>query len=245
MSSPEAAVAPVPFFPLEQLGEIRALIFDFDGTLYEKRGYSRRLVLARPRDARLMLAERRLRAELAGADYHSAGAYYTEFFARMSRAAGRSAEELRNWYFDRYMPLLCAVLKKHYRPRPGAAELFAWLTGAGFPVAVYSDYPRTAERWAGLGLGPAVGLKCYGPEDFGAQKPAARPFLSIARDLGTPPDRTLVIGDRTDTDGAGAAAAGMAYIGIANHHSRPASPSIPWETLTARLQEQLKLPDRL
>ncbi|MDR3173945.1 MAG: HAD family hydrolase, partial [Treponema sp.] len=211
-----------------------ALIFDLDGTLYDTRGFARRLVLARPGDGLLMLAERGIRKRFAGADYLSAGAYYGEFFFRMSRAAGRSAEGLRNWYFDRYIPLMCGVLKKHYRPRPGAVELFAGLTQRAFPFAVYSDYPRTAERLSSLGLEQALGGKLYGPEDFGAQKPAPRPFLSIARDMGVPPDRTLVIGDRDDTDGAGAAAAGMAYIGITNS-KRGASPSVRWETLTALL----------
>jgi FMN phosphatase YigB (HAD superfamily) len=228
--------------PEALIREAGALIFDLDGTLYDTRGFARRLVLARPGDGLFMLAERRIRKGLAGADYLSAGAYYGEFFFRMSRAAGRSAEGLRNWYFDRYIPLMCGVLKKHYHPRPGAAELFAGLVRGAFPFAVYSDYPRTAERLSSLGLEQALGGKRYGPEDFGAQKPAARPFLSIARDLGVPPDRTLVIGDRDDTDGAGAAAAGMAYVGITNSNKRGASPSAPWETVSALLREQLKLP---
>jgi FMN phosphatase YigB (HAD superfamily) len=235
-------VEPLFNFPVRRLGEIHALIFDLDGTLYDTRGFARRLVLARPQEGFLMLAERRIRKGLAGADYDSAGAYYGEFFSRMSRAAGRSAEGLRNWYFDRYIPLMCGILKNYYRPRPGTAELFEWLAVGGFPFAVYSDYPRTAERLSALGLDPVLGAKLYGPEDFGAQKPAARPFLSIARDLGVPPDCTLVVGDRDDTDGAGAAAAGMAYIGIINHTKRGHSPSVSWETVNALLREQLKFP---
>jgi FMN phosphatase YigB (HAD superfamily) len=189
-----------------------------------------------------MAAERRIRKGLAGADYGSAGAYYGEFFSRMSRAAGKSAEGLRSWYFDRYIPLMCGVLKNHYRPRPGTAELFERLAAGAVPFAVYSDYPRTAERLSALGLGPVCKGKLYGPEDFGAQKPAARPFLSIARDLGVPPDHTLVAGDRDDTDGAGAAAAGMAYIGIVNRNKQGPSPSVSWETFGALLREQLGFP---
>jgi FMN phosphatase YigB (HAD superfamily) len=188
-----------------------------------------------------MLAERRIRKELVGNDYLAVGTYYGEFFSRMAQLTGKPKKKLQSWYFDRYMPLMCGILRKHYRSRPGTAELFAYLAQGSFPFAVYSDYPRTAERLSCLGLDPASGAKLYGPEHFGAQKPAVRPFLLIAQDLGLPPDRILVIGDRCDTDGAGAAAAGMAYINIKNH-TKGVSSALSWETLVALFREQLELP---
>jgi HAD superfamily hydrolase (TIGR01549 family) len=154
----------------------------------------------------------------------------------MSRAAGKPAEWLHTWYFESYIPLMCEVLKKHDHPRPGTAELFEFLTQEDYPFAVYSDYPRTAERLSALGLNPAAGGRLYGPEHFGAQKPAVRPFLSIAQDLGVPPEQVLVVGDREDTDGAGAKAAGMAYINIASKTQDPAH-SVTWEALIALLRE--------
>jgi FMN phosphatase YigB (HAD superfamily) len=217
----------------------RALIFDLDGTLFDIRGFARHLVLARPGDVLIILAERLTRKGLRGRDFGSPGAYYEAFFSRMSRLTGASPETLRAWYFDRYMPRMGGILKKHYRPRPGTAELFNHLTGTSFPFAVYSDYPRTAERLSALGL---EGGRPYGPELFGAQKPAARPFLSIAGDLGAPPDRTLVIGDRDDTDGAGALAAGMGYIGIGSPKKRKNSalPTLSWQACTVLLRERLR-----
>jgi HAD superfamily hydrolase (TIGR01509 family) len=211
------------------LSRIRALIFDFDGTLYEGRGFARRLVLARPGEAPLILAERRTRKALTGCDYGSPEAYDAEFFSRMARLAKRPAEDLRRWYFEAYMPRICGILRRHYRPRPGAAELLENLHRRGLPWAVYSDYPLTAERLAALGLAPPPEGRLYGPEHFGAQKPAVRPFLSIAAALGRSPDRTLVVGDRPDTDGAGAAAAGMPAAII----DRPLS----WESLRSLLCE--------
>lgn len=219
-----------------------AFIFDLDGTLYDTHGFARRLVFAHPGEGFLMLAERRIRKEMIGGDYFSVGAYYEEFFSRMSHRTGKPVERLRDWYFDRYIPLMCGVLKKHYHSRPGTAALFKHLAQTSFPFAVYSDYPRTAERLYCLGLNPASGAKLYGPEHFGAQKPAVRPFLLIAQDLGLPPDRILVIGDRDDTDGAGAAAAGMAYIGIKKHKKQGFSAGLSWETFITLLQEQFELP---
>jgi HAD superfamily hydrolase (TIGR01549 family) len=214
--------------PADLVRAAGALIFDFDGTLYDTAGLARRLILACPAEAFTLLAERKTRKALAGCDYGGPEAWYGEFFSRMSRLVNKPPEDLRAWYFDRYMPRMTEILRRHYRPRPGAAELFRALRAAALPFAVYSDYPRTAERLAALGL-DAAGGKTYGPEHFGAQKPAARPFLSIAGDLGLPPEQILVIGDRNDTDGAGAAAAGMAYAGIGKGR-------LHWETLAGLLR---------
>jgi FMN phosphatase YigB (HAD superfamily) len=78
-------------------------------------------------------------------------------------------------------------------------------------VAIYSDYPALKERLEALGLSCGPQVRLYGPENFGAQKPAPRPFKCIARDLGVLPEDTLVIGDRVDTDGFGAIQAGMRF----------------------------------
>jgi FMN phosphatase YigB (HAD superfamily) len=222
---------------------VQGFIFDLDGTLFESRSFARRLVLARPGEALVSLAEYRTRKTLYGCDYGSAEAYYEEFFSRMSRRIPERPEKLRAWFFDRYMPRICGILKDHYRLRPGTGGLFEDLSRASFPFAVYSDYPLAQERLAALGLEPGHGGRLYGPEHFGAQKPAVRPFLSIARDLKVPPDRTLVIGDREDTDGTGAAAAGMAYIGIRNHRDQRISafPLLRWELCVTLLREGLGL----
>ncbi|MDR3247874.1 MAG: HAD family hydrolase [Treponema sp.] len=198
---------------------IRGIIFDFDGTLYDSKNIALRLIAARPFDILLIRAERQARKNFEGRDYGSPEAYYREYFAEMSRITRCSAAFLRSWYFEKYMPLMIRVLKRFYPCRPGAAELFRSLAkgknflGKKIPFALYSDYPKTPERLRAVGLDLEGGL-CYGPEEFGAQKPAPRPFLAIAAALGCAPADVLVIGDRDATDGAGAAAAGMRYINI-------------------------------
>jgi FMN phosphatase YigB (HAD superfamily) len=221
--------------------EAQAFIFDLDGTLYDIRWFALRLVLASPREASVILAERRTRKGLSGCDYGSPDAYFTEFFSRMSLIAKKPANTLRAWYFNRYIPRMCGILRSNYRPRPGAAELFVALTQQAFPFAVYSDYPQAAERLSALGLDPGRG-KLYGPEHFGAQKPAARPFASIAADLKVPPDRTLVIGDKDGADGAGATAAGMGYIGIRSRTRQKAPyPSLGWTSFTVLCRKKFGL----
>ncbi|MDR3174466.1 MAG: HAD family hydrolase, partial [Treponema sp.] len=187
---------PVPDLPRE----FRALVFDLDGTLYDQKNIARRLILGRPLDIPLMGTERRVRKLFAGRVYDSAESYYRAFFLEFSEQARCSVSFARKWYFETYMPLMIRVLGKHYRPRPGAAELFAALDsgenlqGRRIPFAVYSDYPMTGERLEALGLETALLGRIYGPEDLGAQKPAAAPFLRIAEELGCAPADTLVAG---------------------------------------------------
>jgi HAD superfamily hydrolase (TIGR01549 family) len=196
-----------------------ALIFDFDGTLYDSKKFALRLIAAKPWDIFLIGAERRVRAYCAGRDFASPDAYFAAFFEELSRHTHRSAASMRTWYFEDYIPRMVGVLEKHYRCRPRTAELFNSLAcGDNFrnkkiPFAVYSDYPATLERLRAIGIEGSSAV-CYGPEDFGAQKPSPRPFLSIAAALGCAAQDVLVVGDRYATDGAGAAAAGMRYINI-------------------------------
>ena len=93
-------------------------------------------------------------------------------------------------------------------PQPGSLRL-----------AVYSDYPFLKERMEALGISYGR-TPLYGPESFGAQKPAARPFIRIAGDLGLSPEEVLVIGDRTDTDGLGAFNAGMRFFCLKTGHKK-------------------------
>jgi FMN phosphatase YigB (HAD superfamily) len=153
-----------------------------------------------------------LRKELKGADFQTPEAYYTEFFEGLSRRTGKSAAALRSWYFERYMPNMCRILEKKYKARPWVLEVFDALKEAGIKFAVYSDYPNVAERLRAVGLPPDRCGALYGPDTFGALKPAPRPFFTIARDLHCAPGDTLVIGDREDTDGDGARACGMRFI---------------------------------
>jgi HAD superfamily hydrolase (TIGR01549 family) len=209
----------------EQLANVGAFIVDFDGTLYDPGHFVRRLILGGGpeerlslREIRLVGAERKTRKEFAGCDYGGAEAYYGRFFAALERRArsfapsgAAAAAELRQWYFSRYLPRMIRIVGRFYSPRPGAAELLRALEERRIPHAVYSDYPCVRERLEALGLDPGICGLLFGPEHFGAQKPAAGPFLAIAAALGCEPGRVLVIGDKDSTDGAGARAAGMLY----------------------------------
>jgi len=197
----------------KMLRSIKGIIFDFDGTLFDNSRIAFYTIADNPIATMRVWKERLVRTNFAGRDFLTAQNYYRAFFAELGKACRRPAEKIRAWYFNYYMPRMVRVLKRHYRPRPGLGELLVRLDLPDSPVkaAIYSDYPVLKERMEALGLPALNNISYYGPEIFGAQKPAVRPFLQIAKNLGLPPEEILVIGDREETDGLGAFNAGMRF----------------------------------
>ena len=71
------------------------------------------------------------------------------------------------------------------------------------------------EKLYALGLSPDLfDAGVYSASDLGGLKPCPVPFLKIAHAMGIDPSLITVVGDREDTDGDGAAAAGMNFRSI-------------------------------
>lgn len=191
-----------------------AIIFDFDGTLYDFSALARRLILSSPPDALRMQCERKVRRAMLGSDMGSMASLRHELFRRMSVITGKKQEIIEKWYIERYLPLLLKVLKKHYSARNNADCLLESLRVMGIKTAVLSDYPDIQGRLDSIGLDKGLFDATLSAEEIGALKPCARPFLETARVLGVNPRECLVVGDRSDTDGDGARACNMDFIRI-------------------------------
>jgi HAD superfamily hydrolase (TIGR01549 family) len=203
---------------------VKAIVFDLDGTLYDNRKLPIRLIMACPWDTYRIFSERVTRKQLRGCDYGSSEAYYEAFFSLLAKKCHKSTASMRNWYFNRYIPRMCRVFRKYYKTYPGVQDLFDALEQASVRFAIYSDYPQIEKRLKALDLAPERCGNLYCPEYFGAQKPSARPFQTIIRELGSTWGETIMVGDRDDTDGAGARASGMRFIRIVpQKKGRPAS----------------------
>jgi FMN phosphatase YigB (HAD superfamily) len=101
---------------------------------------------------------------------------------------------------------------------------------------VLSDYGQVEERLEVLGLGSGLFRACASSAASGALKPAPRSFLAMAERCGIPPTGWLVVGNRADTDAAGAVAAGMAFLGVRDRQVQSAGFE-PWPRVLERLSQ--------
>lgn len=90
---------------------------------------------------------------------------------------------------------------------PAAAALLQALSARRIPLALVSDYPGLT-KLDGLGIDMPVVISCRA---LGALKPLPDGLLAAASQLGVPASQLLHVGDRWDTDGRAAAAAGCQF----------------------------------
>lgn len=197
---------------MDSLRPFDAVIFDLDGTLYDKKHLPVYLADAQFFHLGMLRAERKVRKTLSGMHFRSEDAFYSEFFTRIAVESGHGAEKVREWYFKKYLPSMVRVLKKHYRLRPWVQEVMVQLKVRNIPAVVYSDYGAVDEKLQALGFNLSWATGIYSAPAFGGLKPDPEGFKAIARKLGVEPGRVLVIGDRDDTDGEGARRSGMHFL---------------------------------
>ena len=191
----------------------KAAIFDLDGTLYNKSGLAMRLVLSQLRKGRLgmLKREREVRKELRGRHFVCEDDFYNNFFARFAKP-----EFARRWYFENYMPDMVAILRKHYRIAGWVASCMAELRAAGCKTAVFSDYGFVREKLEAVGFDLSWADFLFEAPALGGLKPCPESFEKICQIMDVQPADCLMIGDREDTDGAGARSVGMAFAHVKN-----------------------------
>ncbi|HOS30034.1 MAG TPA: HAD family hydrolase [Treponemataceae bacterium] len=199
---------------------IKAVIFDFDNTVYDFKHLTFRIIAHSLRDILLVKSERSTRRELKGKEFDTEEHFHEVFFQGIAQKTGKTTEHIREWYFSVYLPRLVRVLKKNYSARPGCALLFENLKKSAIRCAVYSDYAAVSHRLEAIGLNPEQCGLLYCSEKLGSLKPSSSASKTICEDLHLQPSQILMIGDREDTDIAFAKNSGMHYIQIKTHKTK-------------------------
>ena len=190
---------------------MKAVIFDLDGTLYDKAGLARRLVWSQLRRGKLSLLkrEREVRKALRGYHFKSEEAFYKVFFKQFSHP-----EQARRWYFEEYMPDMVAILRKHYRIASWVESQMLELRANGKKIAVFSDYGFVQKKLEAIGFRLSWADYLFDAPSLGGLKPCKESFVKICREMGMKPSDCLMVGDRKDTDGKGARSVGMAFVQV-------------------------------
>lgn len=213
----------------------KAVIFDFDGTLYDFRRLSLWLVAHAPWRTAKIGAERRTRRRLKGSDFGSKEGFEQAFYGELAGEMNVPSAKAKKWYETFYMPHMVRVLEHHYKAREGVQKLLESLRAKSVKLAVFSDYPVVPERLSAIGLDSSSFDEVFSAADIGGFKPSARLFRHVAESMGVEPSQCLVVGDRDDTDGEGARSSGMRFVQIRNHRMLKADagsfdhPLLLWE----------------
>ena len=207
------------------LKDIKAVIFDFDGTLYDFKGLPKNLIFSSPTNIFRINYVQKTRKAFKGKEFDSEAQYKNQFFGLLAKKARFSnIARAEKWYENLYMKKMISVLEKKYTKRDTAEDLFKNLKSKKIKIAIYSDYGMLKERLLAIGFSEDF-LHQYvdfmvSSEEFGCLKPAKKGFLEVATKLDVLPENCLVVGDRVDTDGIGAFASGMKYIQIKTHKTK-------------------------
>jgi FMN phosphatase YigB (HAD superfamily) len=181
--------------------QVRLVVLDLDGTLYAKPHMVWYMLFAAPCEWRIMLAERKTRKQMRGQWMGDEDVFYQTFFQTMAVYCGVTPDKLREWYFNRYMPLMVNIIRKHYKLAEWFFPFVSECKNQGVCLVVLSDYGHTHEKLASLGLDEKLFDWVISTPELGGLKPASQLITLIMDQMGVMPDQCLIIGDRDDTDG--------------------------------------------
>ena len=200
---------------IDRFAQIRAVLFDLDGTLYRQKPMRALMALelatlavTRPLQApvtwRVLSGFRKAQETLRGRQTLADGPGQAEIAALQTGASLDAVEAIvEEWMMERPLKHLARCRAN------GLLPLLDFLTAHGVKLGVFSDYPADRKLEA-LGIGGRFSVVlCSSDPEIGVFKPHPRGFLVAAQRWQVDPSEVLVVGDRPDADAAGASAAGM------------------------------------
>ena len=190
---------------------VRTVVFDLDGTVYDKRGLAGRMVGKLWWCLPLLAAERLARRNMHYVQFADEEEFFGYFFATMSRGHWWGAGIAAEWYRHVYIPTMVRLIGKYQKTRPEVLALMAECRERGIRMSVYSDYGAVAEKLEVLGIDPGQFELLVSAPELGALKPCEPCVRRVMEMLGAEGESTLFVGDREDKDGASARAVGAKF----------------------------------
>jgi len=189
---------------LSDLGEIKAVAFDIDGTLYRESEFNLMIAGHFLRHIVFFSHFGLVRKALRKKDY------YPDFVKTQSEMMAKSLHCSPEQALKKMDKIVYSGLVKYFeeiKPCDGVKELIEKLKAKGLKVALLSDFPPEQK-------GDIWGLKqycdfCLGSEDIGALKPSKYVFTALQEKLDVPAEEILYIGNNYKYDVIGPKSAGM------------------------------------
>jgi len=189
---------------IENLGEIKAVGFDIDGTLYRSIRLNFRMTFYVLAHLKTFLAYSKVRKQLHGAPVSSnLRRMQAEMVAEILKCDADKAEEL----LDRVVYKNMEKYFVNMKTCKDSIELIKDLKQMGMKIALLSDFPPEQKRsiWGIRDICDVV----LGTEETGALKPSKLPFEKMAEGLNVSPEEILYVGNSHRFDVMGAKNAGM------------------------------------
>lgn len=208
----QEAKAERPRLKADVLNGIKTVVFDLDGTLYDKTGLARRMVSRLWWCLPMLASERLARRNAHYIQYASVDEFFGAFFATMARGHWWGPSIAAKWYNYVYIPTMVRLIAKYHCPRPEALQLIEACKERGIQMAIYSDYTGVIEKLEALGIDPHQFDLIVAAPELGALKPSEPCARRVLELLEADPKTTLFVGDRDDKDGASARNVGAKFL---------------------------------
>lgn len=173
---------------MKELNNIKTVIFDLDGTFYDKRGLSKRMVKRLWWCLPLMIIDRVCKGPL------------WRWIVRT------------RWHKEVYLATMTELIRTTCPRREDVVALFEECKAKGLQTAIYSDYASVGEKLTALGIDPQRFDAIFTAPELGGLKPTKACAQQVLNGLGASPETTLFVGDREEKDGEAAKAVGANFL---------------------------------